>query len=203
MSKIIKFFIIIFLILDFEIRSEKVTNYNLAVIKFKNQSDYKGNWDIELEFAKLILNRLKEKGFTNIILVNEESNISKTNLLIISGVIKQFKFKENTIAFYRLGGYKNYSVGIKLEINIRGKVLNEVKNFESYISRKEYGLALFGGPGGSDDFEKPLYYELQKIRFGSEEFWRSIYGEAVDDCFKKILEWSLKFLKSKNTFKEQ
>jgi len=152
------------------------------------------------------------------------SNTDNSNRIIISGEIRRFKFREHIIAAYRLGGYSNYTVDIAVNLKIKflnkenlrmssslrrngtnfplllpqkGKSNKDEiyeKLIETHISKKNYGLTLFGGPGSSKDFELNVYKELQKIPFGSRKYWRTIYGIATKDCIEKMLKWIIKTL---------
>jgi len=230
------------------------TNTKILIRKFENKSEYKGKWNIGLGFAKLLQNRLKKKGFTNVRVIKYNvSDTDNSNRIIISGEIRRFKFREHIIAAYRLGGYSNYTVDIAVKLKIeflnkenismdsclrrndskesrndskegrndskesrndsnffchsrpcfrRGRLQresnkNEIyeKLIETHISKKNYGLTLFGGPGGSKDFELNVYKELQKIPFGSRKYWKTIYGIATKDCIEKMLKWIIKTVK--------
>ncbi len=166
----------------------------IVIKKFKNSSEYRGRWNIGLKFPELLKKELKFKGCTNIIIENNiYSDIKYTNAIVITGDIKKFKFREHIIAAYKVGGYKNYNVTI--EILLKSKYSK--KTFTSYISKKNIGIALFGGPGRTDDFEKNPYKELQKISFGGNRFRRTIYGAAVKDSIDKMVKWIDKIIKHK------
>lgn len=162
---------------------------------FENKSEYTGKWDIEFEFAELLKEELMKKKYMNISDIKTSvSDSNYSNCIMINGKIKKFKFREHMIAAYKVGGYKNYSVDIVvlLKINIPGEKTIRQKSIGTYISDKNYGITLFGGPGGTDDFEKNPYKELQKIRFASRKYWKTIYGKATKNNLRKMINWLTK-----------
>ena len=168
------------------------SNTKIIIHKFQNKSEYKDKWNIESGFAELLREHLQKNGFINIGEIRSTlSNTNDGNAVIITGEIKKFKFREHIIAAYKVGGYRNYTVDIAvlLKINYVKDNIIEEKLIGSYISNKNYGITLFGGPGGSDDFEKNVYRELQKIRFAGKKYWKTIYGTATKDCIKKMVNW--------------
>ncbi len=202
------FFIILILLFFAGITNAAVHKSKLIIVKsFYNKSEYKGRWNIGNGIAELLWKELRFKGVTNALFLKyyciSKSKINK-DIFIISGDIIKFKFKEHIIAAYKIGGYKNYSVEIIIRLKIKsGEGEYREKVFKTKISRRNIGITLFGGPGGTDDFEKSAYSKLQKLNFGSNKFLKSIYGIAVQDIINKMSDWIKDiFVKKKQNHKD-
>lgn len=160
----------------------------IHILRFNNQSEYHGSWNIEDEFPLLLQKELNKKGYLKVSTgydVPESASYLNAN-------IQDFNFKEHIIAAYRVGGYRNYNVKIVTQLLLSTSSSNHPieKTIETYYSDKSYGLALLGGPGGTGDFETiNVYRELQKIPFNSNKFWKTIYGKALKIHMKKTADW--------------
>ena len=128
-----------------------------------------------------------ESHVTNVRLEKDMTN--KDSLFVISGVIEKFKFRETLMAAYKVGGHKSYQVQITVSLRIQylPKSIDEKKLCDANISSSSYGLTLFGGPGSTEDFEEDAYLKLQALPFGGDEYMKTIYGTATQDCLDKII----------------
>ena len=97
---------------------------------------------------------------------------------IITGKVNEFNIARFTAGESNIAGYEAYSCGITISLQIFDLLNNTAAysgHTESSVSNKGLGINLFGG--ASD--EKKQYLALNKIRFGGEEFNKTIVGETM------------------------
>lgn len=167
---------------------------------FENESSYKGTWNLSQEIPNYIAAYLREFYKVNVLSSTaflslvEKENISELETrdfqtitsianeigfkYFVTGKINDFNIARFTAGESNIAGYEAYSCGIAISVQIFDIPTNTSAysgHIESSISNKGLGLNLFGGQ--SD--EKKQYLALNKIRFGSEEFNKTIVGETM------------------------
>lgn len=167
---------------------------------FKNESSYKGTWNLSQEIPNYIAAYLREFYKVNVISATaflslvEKENINESETsdfqtitsianeigfrYFLTGKVNEFNIARFTAGESNIAGYEAYSCGITTSIQIFDLPNNTAAysgQIESSVSNKGLGLNLFGGQ--SD--EKKQYLALNNIRFGSEEFNKTIVGETM------------------------
>lgn len=167
---------------------------------FKNESSYKGTWNLSQEIPNYIAAYLREFYKVNVISATaflslvEKENINESEAsdfqtitsianeigfrYFLTGKVNEFNIARFTAGESNIAGYEAYSCGITISVQIFDLPNNTAAysgQIESSVSNKGLGLNLFGGH--SD--EKKQYLALNKIRFGSEEFNKTIVGETM------------------------
>ena len=167
---------------------------------FENESSYKGTWNLSQEIPNYIAAYLREFYKVNVLSSTaflslvEKNNINETEAhdfqaitsianeidfgYFVIGKVNDFDIARFSAGESNIAGYEAYSCEISISLQIFDLSKNTIAfagNVESTVSNKGLGLNLFGG---SSD-EKKQYLALNKIRFGSEEFNKTIVGETM------------------------
>ena len=167
---------------------------------FENESSYKGTWNLSQEIPNYIAAYLREFYKVNVLSSTaflslvEKNNINETEAhdfqaitsianeidfgYFVTGKVNDFDIARFSAGESNIAGYEAYSCEISISLQIFDLSMNTIAfagNVESSVSNKGLGLNLFGG---SSD-EKKQYLALNKIRFGSEEFNKTIVGETM------------------------
>ena len=167
---------------------------------FENESSYKGTWNLSQEIPNYIAAYLREFYKVNVLSSTaflslvEKNNINETEAhdfqtitsianeidfgYFVTGKVNDFDIARFSAGESNIAGYEAYSCEISISLQIFDLSKNTIAfagNVESSVSNKGLGLNLFGG---SSD-EKKQYLALNKIRFGSEEFNKTIVGETM------------------------
>lgn len=167
---------------------------------FENQSSFKGAWNLSEEVPNYIAAYLREFYKVNVLSstaylsLAEKKEISKSNLsdfqsytliaeevgsnYVVTGKVVDFDVSRFIAGESNIAGYEAYSCKINITMQIFDLSSNSMlfnETVESTVSNKGLGLNLFGIP--SD--EKRQYLALNKIRFGNEEFHKTIVGETM------------------------
>lgn len=167
---------------------------------FENESSYKGTWNLSQEIPNYIAAYLREFYKVNVLSSTaflslvEKNNINETEAhdfqaitsianeidfgYFVIGKVNDFDIARFSAGESNIAGYEAYSCEISISLQIFDLSMNTIAfagNVESSVSNKGLGLNLFGG---SSD-EKKQYLALNKIRFGSEEFNKTIVGETM------------------------
>ena len=167
---------------------------------FENESSYKGTWNLSQEIPNYIAAYLREFYKVNVLSSTaflslvEKNNINETEAhdfqaitsianeidfgYFVIGKVNDFDIARFSAGESNIAGYEAYSCEISISLQIFDLSKNTIAfagNVESSVSNKGLGLNLFGG---SSD-EKKQYLALNKIRFGSEEFNKTIVGETM------------------------
>jgi hypothetical protein len=94
------------------------------------------------------------------------------------GTINSFGIARFNAGEPHLGGFESFSCGIEISVKIYNKLTNNIvfsEKIEGSVTRNTLGLNLFGKP--SDDKEQ--FYGLDKIKFGGEDFGKTIVSDAL------------------------
>ncbi len=167
---------------------------------FENESSYKGTWNLSQEIPNYIAAYLREFYKVNVLSSTaflslvEKNNINETEAhdfqaitsianeidfgYFVIGKVNDFDIARFSAGESNIAGYEAYSCEISISLQIFDLSKNTIAfagNVETSVSNKGLGLNLFGG---SSD-EKKQYLALNKIRFGSDEFNKTIVGETM------------------------
>jgi hypothetical protein len=172
----------------------------MLFVPFENESSYSGAWNLSTEIPDYIaayfrefhsIDVLSSTVFNSLaaeISENESdyddlefiSNIAEKYGIkfVVMGSIKTFDIIRFTAGEPILAGYESFSCEIDCQIKIYNLVSNSMEYFNdinSKIANRGLGLTLFGKPTE----EKIQFYSLNTIRFGGEEFSKTIVGETM------------------------
>lgn len=165
-----------------------------------DESTFKGKWKISEDIPNYLAVYMRELQGMNVIsassflsLLPEQDRdpatysdieyISKIPIdtsfrYIVFGKISDFSIQKFNAGESGLGGYERYAVNIELDIKIfplnrYGTAISDEVTAEA--SRNSLGLTLFGKPTA----DREQYFGLNLIKFGSEEFSKTLPGEAM------------------------
>lgn len=167
---------------------------------FENESSFKGNWNLSKELPNYIAAYFREFYKINVLSSStflslaEKYNIDESNMndfqsyslvanemkypYLVVGKIIEFNVSRFGAGESNIAGYEAYNCNISITLQIHD-MLNSSTVYagttEASISNKGLGLNLFGAQ--SDD--KKQYLALNTIKFGSEEFNKTIVGETI------------------------
>ena len=169
-------------------------------IPFENESSFKGVWNLSQEVPNYIAAYLREFYKVNVLSSTaflsraEEKNIIESNVYdfqsyasianefglnyVVTGKVIDFNVSRFSAGESNIAGYEAYSCTINILLQIFDLSNNKTsysESIESSVSNKGLGLNLFGAK--SD--EKKQYLALNEIRFGGEEFNKTIVGETM------------------------
>ncbi len=175
-------------------------NAQILFTPFQNEASYKGAWDLNTSVPNYIAAYLRKFDDAKVLsstayLSLAEKEKSKSSVyadlqfaseiadengfnFIVMGTIKKFEISRFSAGDLATAGYEAYSCNIETNIKIYNIKTNNV-DFSDRIngeaSSKGVGLNLLGKP--SD--EKEEFYSLNRIPFGSEEFNKTLVGQAM------------------------
>lgn len=131
--------------------------------------------------------------FLNEIKFNQPDTLNNEYRYLIFGKIANFSIQRFNAGESSVGGFENYSCSIEINLKVL-KIENEngftkanvefTDRIESSVNRSTLGLTLFGKPGE----DKAQYYGLNNIKFGSEEFSKTIVGETMNALAENMWE---------------
>jgi len=165
-----------------------------------NESGYTGKWDLREDVpnylaaylrdvrgmsiisASTFLSYLPEKdrdpaAFSDVEYIHK-MQLDTSFKYIVLGKISEFSIQKFNAGESGLGGYERYAVSIEIDINVfplsgyGSSFSDEVK---AEMSRNSLGLTLFGKPTA----DREQYFGLNLIKFGSEEFSKTLPGETM------------------------
>lgn len=172
----------------------------LVFTPFENESSFKGVWNLSIEIPNYIaaylrefykVNVLSSKAFLSLAEKREINTslpidvqsasviVTETGFLyLVTGKINDFGVSRFSAGESNIAGYEAYRCDVEIsirifDINTNSNIL--AQNFEKSITNKGLAFNLFGA--ASDD--KKQFLALDKIIFGSEEFHKTIVGEAM------------------------
>lgn len=180
--------------------SAGTTYSQMLFTPFENESSFKGSWNLSMEVPNYIaayfrefykINVLSSSAFLSLA---EKYKIDESNLrdiqsyslianemkypYLVVGKIIEFNVSRFGAGESNIAGYEAYNCNISITIQIHNILSSSTVytgTTEVSISNKGLGLNLFGAQ--SDD--KKQYLALNTIKFGSEEFNKTIVGETI------------------------
>ncbi|NKB69594.1 MAG: hypothetical protein GKR89_21195 [Candidatus Latescibacteria bacterium] len=184
--------------------SSDALGQTLLFLPFKDESKYKGPWNIYVDMARGLGDSLKYNDFFRVIPVDSVlADLQKRELqgridpekalrlgqrlgadYVIFGRIDELSMKRFR-ATVPLGGYRSYegiaSVALQLLKVIDGQPAGEVLGNGSEPS-KNYGIT---NPAAYLPFEKE-YFLLGEMAWGSDEFYGTLLGKAIGACLANL-----------------
>lgn len=175
----------------------------IAVLPFEDKSRYNGSWDIQRGAAELLGEMLRENTFYTIlpqdsvqaVLQRRAKKARRGDIasigrelgadVVITGKIEDFNITRFMAGAQMLGGYRSYASTAKLEATlwrvVDGRELGIIGG-EEEVQDRGLGLTLLGRPTEKDS----QFYGLDLIAFGSEEFRKTIIGQAMIEALRQI-----------------
>ncbi len=197
------------------IRAQEAPSHGFVFLPFQNNSDFKGRWDVGVDVPRFLAAFMKERyrvpAVSPVIVKNffEEQkhgghaldDIKFWDVLykqfrvrfLVAGVVEQFEVSRFVTGQPLLGGYEAFKGAVNvsftvfdLERTAQSATASSVKRGEAVgeYADRSLTLTLFGKQS-----ERTVEYrDLDKIRFGSEDFNRTVIGQA---CFQTAESFAL------------
>ena len=167
---------------------------SVVITNFINETGYSGNWDIEQELPKLIIEVFADDYKETLTLRNRSWRDDGNDLgkkfpgsIIITGTIKEFTYftSSQTPIWPFMNNTRRARVEIALDIIKDGEVYTESCAGEKI--ENNLGLDFFMSKQEEDN------EDFDNMKFGSVEFWKSFPGNAVkkvvQECVHSIKTW--------------
>ncbi len=176
---------------------------------FADESSYKGVWNLSIEIPNYIAAYLREFYKVNVLSSTAFLSLAEKNEIdaknnpdiqtfsnvvkeigfnyLVTGAVNDFSVSRFSAGESNIAGYEAYRCDIEIRFQIYDITTNSnvfAKNLESSVTSKGMAFNLFGA--ASDD--KKQYLALDKIVFGSEEFHKTIVGEAMLQLCKDLTD---------------
>ncbi|HIE04333.1 MAG TPA: hypothetical protein EYP61_06195 [Candidatus Latescibacteria bacterium] len=173
--------------------------YRIAVLPFEDRTSFSGPWDIRVEIPRILVERIGERGGYSVVsmdtvvalLERRAEKCPKDTLTavgreldvdyLIVGSIERFSLSRFMVGARMLGGYWSYSSDVELKGKlvraVDGRVMGELKG-EGDVNDRDLGLSLLGRRPEKDR----QFYGIGELKFGSEEFRRTILGRALEEA---------------------
>ncbi len=203
MKKVI--ILVIYLFFTYNLYSE-----DIIIFRFNDKSKFKGKWNIRKDIPILLSQQLNKEDI-NSLYIDKNISINKTSFLLnisknsnippapvyLTGEIKEFSISQVGVLAVGWGGYTRYSstVTIKYLIGIKKKNKTIITNISKKVISNNLGLTLLGGPG-SEDINLTLIDKLNKIKFGSKKFYKTIIARALIQNIDEIIKFIKKEIKT-------
>jgi len=190
---------------------------NLIFLELKNDSKYKGKWDLSKELSIALKEYINKTGKYNVRVLNFEelegfkkeftgNPIDKAQFyyfileqlsatMLFEGTIDKFDISTYGVVSPGLGGYTSYKGANELTFHIYNREKKKKSTFvcEGKETSHNLGFTILGGPGGRND-NIDLIEKLETLKFGSVLFYKTILGRAVEQCFSNANAYLLKKL---------
>lgn len=195
--------------------AQNAPSHGFIFLPFQNDSDFKGRWDVGVDvprfFAAFIKERYRIPTVSPVIVKNFfEEQKHDGNVLddikfwdalykefhvrfLVTGVVEQFEVSRFVTGQPLLGGYEAFKGALSvtfvifdLERTVQSATASSIKRGAAageYADRS-LTLTLFG----KQSDRTIEYRDLDKIRFGSEDFNRTVIGQA---CFQTAENFAL------------
>lgn len=181
----------------------------VAFLSFKDNSNYKGSWNLSYDVPDFISDYFREKYKINSLspivtenLINEGINESLNEILIkrgydylIRGTITTFSINRLMAGEPKVAQYETYSNTIEIEFEVTDLKKNKIVFLEK-IENKSSDLAVGVTIFGRETDTKKEFEQLDQIKFGSDDFLRTLVGKnllKLCDKFSSRLEKIISF----------
>lgn len=175
----------------------------VLLLRFFNGSDYSGIWNISSGITAMLNEELTVSGKYNVIEKNlfslygndtkklddagklAEMGKSVGAQYVIHGVINEFAVRGTGLISPGLGGgvYYNGIVRCTIKTLRVSDHLLKVLEGKGFIHSVDVGLTILGGPSESENVDAgSLMSRLEKARFGSDAYKRTLVGQATVTC---------------------
>lgn len=166
----------------------------IGIVKFHDNSTYKGSWNLTIDIPNFIAEYFRTKF--NLIVYSpktienefnqiENQNLSLDELLLsknifylMKGTIRTFSINRLVAGEPKLAQYETYANSIEIEIEItdlRNKKIIFYEIIEQKSSDLGVGVTIFGRESNA----KQEFQKLDLIKFGSDEFLKTLVGKNL------------------------
>lgn len=164
----------------------------IAFLSFKDNSNYKGSWNLNYDVPDFISDYFREKYNINSLspyltekLINDAVNGSLNEILINKGY--EYLIRGNVITFSinrlmagepKVAQYETYSNTIEIEFEVTDLKNNKIiflEKVENKSSDLSVGVTIFG----RETDTKKEFEQLDKIKFGSDDFLKTLVGKNL------------------------
>lgn len=181
----------------------------LIVVPFKDHSGFKGKWNISTDIPRLFAAYMKERfrvGVVNPVSVKsylqlqgiDSAQYHQSSVLqqcaehfkiryLVSATILDFSVARFMVSEVQLAGYEAFSAEVRIRFSLydaarAGKIGTNAIVYEGeaegVVKDRGLGITLFG----KRTERTTEFYSLDELAFGSEQFNRTIIGEALLKC---------------------
>lgn len=191
----------------------------IGIFPFKDESSYKGTWKLSYDVPNLIAEYLRTK-YDILVLspyliekefyhnsdkyVNLNDFLSQKNInYLIEGKIKSFNISRLIAGEPLIAQYETYTNSVEIEIQFTDLLTNKIvfiERIEQKSSDLGVGVTLFG----RESEARREFYSLDKIKFGSNDFFKTLVGKNLlkfCDKLSEKIEKSTPLLIQKKEFK--
>ncbi|MEK6797206.1 MAG: CsgG/HfaB family protein [Spirochaetota bacterium] len=175
----------------------------VLLLRFFNGTEYSGIWNISSGLTSMFNEELTVSGKFNVIEKNlfslygtdtkklddagklAEMGKSVGARYVIHGVINEFAVRGTGLISPGIGGGVYYNSIVRCTIKTLRVADNQLKILEAkgFIHSVDVGLTILGGPSESENIDAgSLMSRLEKARFGSDAYKRTIIGQATVTC---------------------
>lgn len=182
---------------------------SLIVVPFKDQSGFSGKWNPSMDVPRFLSAYLTERfriGVINPVSVREFAMVNALDTTrldeifflkqyaehfktryIITGTIEDFSIERFMVSEVQLAGYEAFSATVRISFTLidamkfgktgTASVIYDGES-EGIVKDRSLGITLFG----KRTDRTSEYFSLDELAFGSEEFNKTIIGEALFKC---------------------
>lgn len=170
------------------------SNAQIGIVQFTDNSTYKGSWNLKIDIPNFIAEYLRTKYdlviYSPKIIENDITNLSNQHLSIeeflltkninflIKGTIKTFSINRLIAGEPKLAQYETYSNTIEIEIEIID-LRNRKIIFDEIIEQKSSDLGVGVTIFGRESEAKQEFQKLNLLKFGSDEFLKTLVGKNL------------------------
>jgi len=176
----------------------------VMVLPFKDQSGFKGPWNISKGIQRYISDALskaaiilppdsvapKLRSYNASDFDRDDKLLEIRNRLgcryLITGRLTDFYLVKKMAGSGRLGGYKHYNAGIGAEVKIfDARTRRWVDEFNIRVDKRNIGMKI--NMPGKLSADEENFFQMEQKEFGSEAFRKTVAGETMDEACKQIL----------------
>lgn len=191
-------------ILFISLLSVTSTNAQIAFLSFRDNSTYRGTWNLSYDLPDFIADYFREKYKVIVLspsltenLFEQNKNAHINEILIsmnidylIKGTITEFSINRLIAGEPKVAQYETYSNNIEIEFEVTNLKENKIIFFDK-IEQKSSDLGVGVTIFGRETDTKKEFSQLDKIKFGSDEFLKTLVGRnliKLCDKFSSKLE---------------
>jgi len=163
-----------------------------AFFSFEDNSNYKGSWNLSYDIPDFISDFIREKYSLRVLspivvenLFKESAHQNLYELLLsqdiqflVRGTIKDFSINRLIAGEPKIAQYETYSNNISVQFEIMDLKSNKVILSET-IEQKSSDLGVEVTIYGQETEVKKEFSNLDRIKFGSDEFLRTLVGKNL------------------------
>lgn len=176
----------------------------IAFESFKDNSTYKGSWNLSYDLPDFIADYFRDKYRIVVLspnlvknLFEQNQNLSINEVLLsknieylIKGTITEFSINRLIAGEPKVAQYETYSNNIEIEFEVINLKENKI-SYSEMIGQKSSDLGVGVTIFGRETDAKKEFSQLDKIKFGSDEFLKTLVGKnllKLCDKFSSKLE---------------